>query len=61
MDEAEEKLFNSIVDGLRNKGWTRIDAEGEAFQRIIEHRAAQMARRSPRKRAALPMPSSAKK
>ena len=39
MDEEEEKLFESVVHSLRNKGWSRIDAEGKALDTVAEHRA----------------------
>lgn len=28
------KLYESMVDGLRRRGWSRFDAEGEALDRI---------------------------
>ena len=39
MDEEERKLFDSIVHGLRNQGWSRIEAENEAIDRIERMRA----------------------
>lgn len=27
-------LYESMVDGMRRRGWSRIDAEGEALDRI---------------------------
>lgn len=43
MTDAERSLYNSIVHGLRSKGWSRMDAEGEALDRI--DRARGMAER----------------
>lgn len=31
-------LYESMVDGLRRQGWSRIDAETEALDRIVEMR-----------------------
>lgn len=36
----EQELYDSIVHGLRSQGWSRIDAEGEALDRIEKMRAA---------------------
>jgi len=33
-----ETLYESIVHGLRSKGWTRQDAEDEALERIERNR-----------------------
>ena len=30
----EQGLYDSIVHGLRSRGWSRIEAEGEAIGRI---------------------------
>lgn len=34
MTQDEQKRYDSIVHGLRSQGWTRIEAEGEALERI---------------------------
>jgi hypothetical protein len=34
MTTEEKTLFDSIVDGLRRQGWSKLDAEGEALDRI---------------------------
>ena len=34
MTDKERQLWNGIVHQLRNKGWSRIDAESEADDRI---------------------------
>lgn len=31
-------LYESIVHGLRSRGWSRIEAEGEALDRIERRR-----------------------
>jgi hypothetical protein len=38
MSPEETKLFDSIVHGLRSRGWSRFEAEGEALDRIEKHR-----------------------
>lgn len=40
--DAERRLYDSTVDGLRKQGWSRLDAEGEALDR--QERRRQMAR-----------------
>jgi hypothetical protein len=30
----EQRLYDSIVHGLRSQGWDRLDAEAEAIERI---------------------------
>lgn len=34
----EQRLYDSIVHGLRSQGWTRSDAESEAIDRVIIRR-----------------------
>ena len=35
IEAAQDKaMFDSIVHGLRMQGWSRIEAEGEALERI---------------------------
>jgi hypothetical protein len=34
----EQRFYDSVVDGLRRQGWSRIDAEGEALDRIEKMR-----------------------
>ena len=34
----ERKLFADIVHGLRTQGWSRLEAEGEALDRIEKRR-----------------------
>jgi hypothetical protein len=38
MNEKEQALYESIVHGLRSRGWSRIEAEGEAIARIDRQR-----------------------
>jgi hypothetical protein len=38
MSPEEQKLYDSIVHGLRSQGWSRIEAEGEALDRIERQR-----------------------
>jgi len=38
MNEQEQLLYDSIVHGLRSRGWSRIEAEGEALDRIQRYR-----------------------
>lgn len=40
MDEGERRLYDSIVHGLRSRGWSRIEAEGAALTRIERSRQA---------------------
>jgi hypothetical protein len=35
----EGKLFDGIVHGLRSRGWSRIEAENVALDRIERNRA----------------------
>jgi hypothetical protein len=35
----EREMFENIVHGLRTRGWSRIDAEGEALDRIEKSRS----------------------
>jgi hypothetical protein len=46
--KGECELFDAIVHGLRSRGWSRIEAEGEALNRIEGRRA--MARTEERDR-----------
>jgi hypothetical protein len=39
MRDYEKSYFESVVHGLRMRGWSRIDAEGEALDRIERSRA----------------------
>jgi hypothetical protein len=34
----EQRFYDSVVDGLRRQGWSRMDAEGEALDRIEKQR-----------------------
>lgn len=34
MTVDEQRLYESIVHGLRSAGWSRVDADGEALERI---------------------------
>jgi len=34
MTDREKELFDSIVHGLRSKGWSKVDAEDEALSKI---------------------------
>jgi len=34
MTEKEKTLFDSIVHGLRSRGWSKSDAEDEALEKI---------------------------
>lgn len=38
MDEVERKFYDSVVHGLRSRGWSRIEAEGEALERVVRLR-----------------------
>ena len=38
MTEIERELFDHIVHRLRSQGWSRIEAEGEALDRIERQR-----------------------
>lgn len=38
MTDNERALFDSTVHGLRSRGWSRIEAEGEALDRIERNR-----------------------
>ena len=39
MSEEEVAMFESVVHGLRAQGWSKINAENEALDRIYERRA----------------------
>lgn len=34
MDRDERSFYESVVHGLRSRGWSRIEAEGEALDRL---------------------------
>ena len=34
----EQRLYDSIVHGLRSRGWSRSDAEAEAIERVAKRR-----------------------
>ena len=36
---GEREMFDRIVHGLRSRGWSRIEAEGEALECIEKRRA----------------------
>jgi hypothetical protein len=36
----EMRFYESVVHGLRSRGWSRIEAEGEALERIERLRGA---------------------
>lgn len=36
-------FYESVVHGLRSRGWSRIEAEGEALDRLEALRAQRMA------------------
>lgn len=40
-DETERRLYESTVHGLRSQGWSRIEAENEALERIDKRRHRQ--------------------
>jgi hypothetical protein len=40
MTDDERRMFAQIVHALRMKGWSRLDAEGEALNRIERRRAS---------------------
>jgi hypothetical protein len=35
----EQVFFDSVVHGLRSRGWSKLDAEGEALERLERSRA----------------------
>lgn len=35
----EQQFYESVVHGLRSRGWSRVDAEGEALERVERIRA----------------------
>jgi hypothetical protein len=39
MVDDERELFESVVHELRSRGWSRVEAEGEALERIEKRRA----------------------
>lgn len=41
MNADEQKLYDSMVHGLRQQGWSRMEAEGEALDRIVKMRENQ--------------------
>lgn len=40
LPDDEQRLFDSIVHGLRSQGWPRSDAEAEAIDRVVKRRDA---------------------
>lgn len=38
LPDDEQRLYDSIVHGLRSQGWSRFDAEGEAIARVADAR-----------------------
>lgn len=38
MTPDEQRLFDSVVHGLRSAGWSRLEAEGEALNRVERKR-----------------------
>lgn len=40
---AEQRFFDSVVHGLRSRGWSRIDAESEALDRLEKQRQRRIA------------------
>lgn len=40
MSDDEKKLYDSIVHGLRSQGWSKIEAETEALERVLNLREA---------------------
>ena len=38
MSDEEQRLYDSMVHGLRVQGWSRIEAESEALDRIERRR-----------------------
>ena len=41
MTAEQERAYESIVHGLRMQGWSRIEAENEAYERVTRHIQAQ--------------------
>jgi len=35
MTEQQKRLYDSIVHGLRTQGWSKIEAESEALDRVL--------------------------
>ena len=40
LPENEQKLFDDVVHSLRSRGWSRIDAEDLALERVEQRRVA---------------------
>lgn len=38
LPDGEQSFFDSVVHGLRSRGWSRIEAEGEALDRLEAQR-----------------------
>jgi hypothetical protein len=36
---AEQAFYDRVVHGLRSQGWSRLEAEGEALDRIERQRS----------------------
>lgn len=45
MTDDEKALYDSIVHGLRSQGWSRIEAEGEALERVEKRRKPNLGHR----------------
>lgn len=39
LPEDEQKLFDGVVHSLRSRGWSRMDAEDVALERVEQRRA----------------------
>jgi hypothetical protein len=39
LPDSERRIYDGVVHQLRSRGWSRIDAEGEALDRIERMRA----------------------
>lgn len=37
-DPKEQALYESMMNGLRQQGWDRIEADNEAYNRVIAAR-----------------------
>lgn len=42
LPDNEQSFYDSVVDGLRRQGWSRIDAEDEALERLDRLRARRL-------------------
>jgi hypothetical protein len=41
LPEDEQRFYDGVVHGLRMKGWSRMEAEGEALNRLVGLRDSQ--------------------